>query len=96
MMIDAMADGGVAAGLPRDTALALAAKTVAGAAQMVLNGDTEGSILGLTHPGILKDRVASPAGTTMAGIAELENSGFRGTVIRAVRAAAARSEDLAD
>ena len=61
MMIDAMADGGVAAGLPRDTALALAAKTVAGAAQMVLNGDTEGSILGeASGVGVMEDRHTPP------------------------------------
>jgi pyrroline-5-carboxylate reductase len=95
MMIEALADGGVAAGLPRDTALALAAQTVAGAAQMVFQGDDDDSaILGMVHPGILKDRVASPAGTTIAGICELETSGVRGAYIRAVKAAAARSGEL--
>eukprot|EP00889_Picochlorum_renovo_P005732 jgi/Picre1/32762/NNA_008107.t1 len=72
MMIEAMADGGVAAGLPRETALALAAQTVKGAAEMVLHGDEDT----LTHPGVLKDRVASPAGTTIAAIAELEMLGL--------------------
>lgn len=85
LAIDALADGGVAAGLPRDIALALAAQTVAGAAAMVLAGG---------HPAVLKDRVASPAGTTIAGLAELESGGLRGTLIRAVRAAAKRSEEL--
>jgi pyrroline-5-carboxylate reductase len=94
-MIESMADGGVAAGLPRDTALALAAKTVAGAAAMVLRGEDESSILGLTHPGILKDKVASPAGTTIAGIMALEKAGARGAVMSAVVAAAKRSEELA-
>jgi pyrroline-5-carboxylate reductase len=84
------ADGGVAAGLPRDTALALAAKTMAGAAAMVLHSGTGD----LTHPGVLKDRVASPAGTTIAGLMELESSGVRGALMRAVKAAAARSEEL--
>lgn len=93
IMIEALADGGVAAGLPRDTALALAARTVAGAAKMVLSDD-ETSISGLVHPGILKDKVASPAGTTIAGIMELEAGGLRGTVMKAVKAAAARSSEL--
>ncbi|KAL6773764.1 hypothetical protein ACKKBG_A22395 [Auxenochlorella protothecoides x Auxenochlorella symbiontica] len=90
MMIEAMADGGVQAGLPRATALALAAKTVAGAAAMVLGEGADGA-LDLTHPGVLKDRVGSPGGTTIAAIAELENSGVRGAFMRAVRAAAERS-----
>lgn len=94
LMIEALADGGVAAGLPRDTALALAAKTVAGAAQMVFSDD-ETSVLGMVHPGVLKDRVASPAGTTIEGLAELESSGVRGAFIRAVKRAAARSKELA-
>lgn len=93
LMVEALADGGVAAGLPRDTALALAAKTVAGAAQMIFQED-ESSISGMVHPGILKDKVASPAGTTIAGLTELESSGVRGAFIRAVKAAAKRSEEL--
>ena len=93
LMVEALADGGVAAGLPRDTALALAAKTVAGAAQMIFQED-ESSISGMVHPGILKDKVASPAGTTIAGLEELESSGVRGAFIRAVKAAAKRSEEL--
>ena len=168
LMIEALADGGVAAGLPRDTALALAAKTVAGAAQvrcgkgglaagclaagcrrhcckahrtittlrplvprapsrppplkplppcpphtlpptallllslrstlcapqMVFSED-ESSVLGMVHPGVLKDRVASPAGTTIAGLLELESSGVRGAFMRAVKNAAQRSKELA-
>ncbi|PSC75658.1 pyrroline-5-carboxylate reductase [Micractinium conductrix] len=94
LVIEALADGGVAAGLPRDTALALAAKTVAGAAQMVFSED-ETSVLGMVHPGVLKDRVASPAGTTIAGLTELESSGVRGAFIRAVTRAAQRSKELA-
>ncbi|KAL3153922.1 hypothetical protein ABBQ32_013485 [Trebouxia sp. C0010 RCD-2024] len=91
MMIEALADGAVAAGLPRDKAMALAAQTVAGAARMIFEASPDGSI---THPGVLKDKVASPAGTTISGIAELENSGLRGALIRAVRASAKRSEEL--
>ncbi|GAB4814926.1 hypothetical protein N2152v2_001972 [Parachlorella kessleri] len=90
LVIEALADGGVAAGLPRNTALALAAKTMAGAAAMVL----ESGAGSLTHPGVLKDKVASPGGTTIAGLMELESSGVRGAVMRAVKAAAIRSEEL--
>jgi len=84
--IEAMADGGVCAGLPRDKALALAAQTVLGAAKMVLELDE--------HPGQLKDMVASPGGTTIAGLHALEKGGLRAAVIDAVMAAAKRSEEL--
>ena len=57
----------------------------------IFESSEDGSI---THPGVLKDKVASPAGTTINGIAELENSGVRGALIRAVRASAKRSEEL--
>jgi pyrroline-5-carboxylate reductase len=50
----------------------------------------------MSHPGVLKDRVTSPAGTTIAGIAELENSGVRGAYIRAIKAAANRSRELSE
>ena len=84
--IEAMADGGVRAGLPRDVALQLAAQTVMGAAQMVAQtGD---------HPGVLKDRVASPGGTTIAALHALERGGFRGVVMDAVVAAAERSREM--
>lgn len=88
--IDALADGGVAAGLPRATAIKLAAQTLLGAATMVLKSDPEG----ITHPAVLKDRVASPAGTTIAGVAALEQAGVRNAFIQAVKAAAARSKEL--
>lgn len=86
MFIEALADGGVRMGLPRSTAVLLAAQTVMGSAKMVL--DTGG------HTGELKDRVTTPAGTTIAGIASLEASGFRSAAIEAVTKAAERSAEL--
>jgi pyrroline-5-carboxylate reductase len=86
LFIEALSDGGVAAGLPRDIATRLAAQTVLGGARMVLE-------TGL-HPGVLKDMVTSPGGTTIEGIQELENGGVRGTVMAAVRAAAEKSKRL--
>ncbi|CAL5225625.1 g8480 [Coccomyxa viridis] len=91
LFLEAMADGAVAAGLPREKAMVLAAQTVAGAARMVLESSSDGT---LTHPALLKDRVASPAGTTIAGLTELESAGMRGIIMRAVKAAAKRSEDM--
>jgi len=86
IIIEALADGGVAAGLPRDTATKLAAQTMLGAARMVLES-------GL-HPGALKDMVASPGGTTIEGIHELEKGKVRGALMNAVRAAAEKSKVL--
>jgi pyrroline-5-carboxylate reductase len=86
VFIEALSDGGVAAGLPRDVATRLAAQTVLGGARMVLE-------TGL-HPGALKDMVASPGGTTIEGLHELERGGLRGTLMNAVRAAAQRSKAL--
>jgi len=88
VMIEAMADGGVAAGLPRPVAQQLAAQTVAGAAKMVLETGQ--------HPAALKDAVASPGGTTIAGLAELERAGFRAAVVAAVRAAARRAREMSE
>ncbi|GLT28055.1 hypothetical protein SLA2020_030120 [Shorea laevis] len=86
LAIEALADGGVAAGLPRELALGLASQTVLGAASMVTKS--------CKHPGQLKDDVTSPSGTTIAGIRELEKGGFRGTLMNAVVAAAKRSQEL--
>jgi len=87
VMIEALSDGGVRMGLPRQVATALAAQTLRGAAEMVLHsGD---------HPAVLKDRVASPAGTTIAGLQALESGGLRAALIAAVEAATRRAEQLA-
>lgn len=76
LFIEAMADGGVEKGLPRDMALRLAAQTLAGSAEMVLQTGK--------HPAVLKDSVCSPAGGTIAGVHALERGGFRNTVMDAV------------
>jgi len=86
LMIEALSDGGVAAGLPRDIATKLAAQTVFGSAKMVLE-------TGL-HPGALKDMVTSPGGTTIEGLHELESGNVRGALISAVRAASEKSKRL--
>lgn len=84
--IEALSDGGVASGLPRDIATRLSAQTVLGAARMVLETGQ--------HPGALKDQVASPGGTTIEGLHELEKGKLRGTVMSAVRAATEKSKKL--
>jgi len=85
-IIEALSDGGVAAGLPRETATRLAAQTLLGAAKMVLDTGM--------HPGVLKDAVTSPGGTTIEGLYELEKGGLRGVLMSAVRAAVDKSRRL--
>jgi pyrroline-5-carboxylate reductase len=86
LIIEALSDGGVAAGLPRDMATRLAAQTLLGSAKMVLETGQ--------HPAVLKDMVTSPAGTTIDGLHELEKGAVRAALISAVRAAAERSQKL--
>lgn len=86
MFIEALADGGVAEGLPRAQAMRIAAQTVLGSAKMVLETDK--------HPGQLKDEVCSPGGSTIAGVEELENGAFRGTTMSAIQACAAKARTL--
>ncbi|HIK44867.1 MAG TPA: pyrroline-5-carboxylate reductase [Leptolyngbyaceae cyanobacterium M65_K2018_010] len=86
VVIEALADGGVAAGLPRAIALQLALQTVKGTAELLQQTDW--------HPAVLKDRVTSPGGTTIAGIAQLEAAGLRSALIEAVRTAHRRSMEL--
>ncbi|MHB8519855.1 MAG: pyrroline-5-carboxylate reductase [Limisphaerales bacterium] len=86
LVIEALSDGGVAAGLPREVATKLAAQTLLGAAKMVLETGQ--------HPGALKDMVTSPGGTTIEGLHELEKGRVRGAFINAVRAAAEKSKKL--
>ena len=86
IMIEALADGGVAAGLPRAIASQLALQTVLGTAQLLHESGM--------HPAQLKDRVTSPGGTTIAGITKLEQAGFRSALIEAVLAAYQRSQAL--
>lgn len=84
--IEALIDGGVAAGLPRAIATQLAIQTVRGTAELLHATEL--------HPAVLKDRVTSPGGTTIAGIAHLEAAGFRSALIGAVQAAYRRSREL--
>ena len=86
LVIEGLADGGVLAGLPRDTALRLAAQTVLGTARLVLDTGK--------HPAEVKDMVASPGGTTIAGLKVLEEKRLRGALMQAVEAAAERSKEL--
>jgi len=85
-MIEALSDGGVLTGLPRHVAHRLAAQTVAGAAEMVMQTGR--------HPAELREQVTSPGGTTIAGLEALEQHGLRSAVIAAVKAAAERSCEL--
>jgi pyrroline-5-carboxylate reductase len=86
IVIESLADGGVKMGLDRATAMTLAAQTVLGSAKLILETGM--------HPGQLKDMVSSPGGTTIAGIAALEEGGVRRTFIGAVERATLRSREL--
>ena len=86
LVVEALADGGVAVGLPRAIALELAIATVRGTGELLHQGNL--------HPAVLKDRVTSPGGTTIAGIAALEAGGLRSALMEAVRAAHQRSQEL--
>ena len=86
IMIEALADGGVAVGLPRTLANQLALQTVFGTAQLLKQSPL--------HPAQLKDQVTSPGGTTIAGVAQLEKSAFRAAVMEAVQASYQRAREL--
>lgn len=86
LVVEALADGGVRMGLKRETALALAVRTLYGSAKLLLESGE--------HPASLKDKVASPAGTTIAGLCALERHGVRSAFIEAVTAATLRSAEL--
>lgn len=86
-VIEAMADGGVREGLPRDLAITLAAQTLLGAAKMVLESGT--------HPAALRDMVCSPGGTTIDAVYALEQGGLRASLIKAVEVCADKSRKLA-
>ena len=87
MFMEALADGGVLCGMPRNKAYEIIAQTVAGSAKMLLETGK--------HPGQLKDEVCSPAGTTIEAVRVLENGNFRGNVIEAVVACTEKSKEMA-
>lgn len=86
LFMEALADGGVQCGLPRAVALMLAARTLYGSAGLALETGT--------HPGVLKDAVCSPGGSTIEGVAALERGAFRGTVMQAVAAACEKNAKM--
>lgn len=86
LMIEALADGGVKMGVPRDLAMQLAAQTLIGASKMVLETGK--------HPGLLKDEVCSAGGTTICGVHELEKGGVRNSLVNAVEAATLRGREM--
>ncbi|MDD2433483.1 MAG: pyrroline-5-carboxylate reductase dimerization domain-containing protein, partial [Clostridia bacterium] len=86
LFIEALADGGVMAGLPRKIAMKLAIDTVEGTAKLLRETGM--------HPAELKDKVTSPAGTTIYGMLPLEKNGVRGTIVETVLAATKRAEEM--
>ena len=86
VFIEALAEAGVSMGLSREVALQLATQTVKGSASMV--GETK------EHPAVLKEKVCSPGGSTIAGVISLEQTGFRSSIIEATRRAKQRTEEL--
>jgi pyrroline-5-carboxylate reductase len=88
LIVDALADAGVKMGLSRQESLFLAAQTVLGSAKLLIETRE--------HPGQLKDKVTSPGGTAIAGLATLESGGLRTTLINAVEAATNRSKELGE
>ena len=86
IFIEALAEAGVSMGLSREVALQLATQTVKGSANMV--GKMK------EHPAILKEKVCSPGGSTIAGVISLEQTGFRSSVIEATRCAKQRTQEL--
>lgn len=87
VFLEALADGAVACGIPRNKAMEYAAMTIAGAAEMYLQTNT--------HPGMLKDAVCSPGGSTIVGLRALEQHGFRGAVMDCVIGTYEKNKDLA-
>lgn len=88
IFVEALADGGVLEGLPRNEAYKIAAQAIKGSAQMILETGK--------HPAVLKDEVTSPAGTTIEAIRTLENGNFRGTIINAVNACVRKSKEISE
>lgn len=86
MLIEAMADGAVAEGMPRKQAYKFAAQAVLGSAKMVLETGK--------HPGELKDMVCSPGGTTIEAVKVLDETGFRGSIIQAMEVCAEKSRNM--
>lgn len=86
MFIEALADGAVRHGIPRDTAYRAAAQAVSGSAELVLSTGQ--------HPAVLKDQVCSPSGTTIEAVAALEEAGFRSAVIKAVNDCTAKAKEI--